>query len=405
MANSRLAESAGARTSLVPLWLVATTATLVVGAFGLYRTYRSPPPATRDMWDQLVHDLGLSVDFMTTISFVVPLVLAAILAGIVFVARRDEPFALLFSYSLVGLFVYITGAPRQTAAAVPELEWLATAVEVAAGISCLFALFLFPNGRFLPRWGRPVAWLFALALMGMPWIPAVARLNPEADPWRRTVAGAVMVSILVSAALAQTVRYRRHSNAIERQQMKWVLFGFGVVLAPALGVQVATLIGAPLLEGWLLLIMSFLTPVLPLTAAVATLRLRLFDLERVVSLTVTWATLTVLLAALYFGLVIGLRSLLQPVTGDSDLAVGISTLAVAALFSPVRRRIQHVVNHRFYRRHRDHHRLLDEFSHRLDDQVDLESLTADLGDVITQTLQPAAVGVWIKPFSRDKPPV
>jgi hypothetical protein len=140
---------------------------------------------------------------------------------------------------------------------------------------------------------------------------------------------------------------------------------------------------------------------IPLAIGVAVLKYRLYDIDRVINRTLVYGLLTVLLGAVYMVGVVGLGRLLNPVTGESALAVAASTLAVAALFQPARRRVQAVVDRRFNRRRYDAARTVEAFSLRLRDQVELDTLSAELLTVVDQTIQPTAVSLWLSPSAQS----
>jgi hypothetical protein len=135
----------------------------------------------------------------------------------------------------------------------------------------------------------------------------------------------------------------------------------------------------------------------PLAAGIAILRYRLYDIDRIINRTLIYGSLTVVLGAGYAGLVVGLQALFRPFTGGSELAITITTLAVAATFQPARRRIQDAVDRRFNRRRYDAARTLEAFSGRLRDEVDLEALRHELVSVVSETMEPAHVSLWLRP--------
>lgn len=212
--------------------------------------------------------------------------------------------------------------------------------------------------------------------------------------------GTVAIPLLLVAALgpvvALIVRFR-HSRGVERLQMKWFTWAVAVTAVLFVGgslmpSQQTEAIVEPL--GLLSMCLS------PITIGVAVLRYRLYEIDRLISRTLVYGALTVVLGGAYVGLVLAGQALFSSFAGGSDLAIAASTLVVAALFLPVRSRVQHFVDRRFYRRRYDAQRTLEAFGARLREQVDLEMLSAELRGVVENTMQPAHVSLWRRESSR-----
>ena len=293
----------------------------------------------------------------------------------------------------------------------PEVAFLSSFL-VLPGIALMsFLMLLFPNGKLLsPRW-RWAARLSALdivvlflALMSL-WPyrgPALLRDDPPDDTWVPLVVFQVgwitMMAMAVVGLVSLVVRFRR-SSGVERQQLKWmayvavvvgglVLFNF-FILDP-LGVDDSAL--RVVNE----LILNVAVAGIPVAAAIAIAKYRLYDIDVVINRTLVYGALTAILVSTYVGLVFSFQALLTPITAESDFAVAASTLAVAALFRPIRSWVQHFIDRRFYRRKFDAQRTLEDFSVHLRDEVDLQALSGRLAGVVSETMQPAHVSLWLK---------
>jgi uncharacterized membrane protein YagU involved in acid resistance len=209
------------------------------------------------------------------------------------------------------------------------------------------------------------------------------------------------------AGYAVIYRYRRVSNATERQQTKWVMAGMlgtFIVVIPFLGIATAFPPSQPSPER-LAFVTLVLLPISALTyfavsggIAFAILRYRLYDVDIIIRRTLQYSVFTGVLALTYFGSIVVLQSIFTAVTGQSSaVIVVISTLAIAALFAPLRRRVQDVIDRRFFRKKYDAAKTLADFAATCRDETDLDTLTARLVEVVDETMQPESVALWLKP--------
>jgi hypothetical protein len=289
------------------------------------------------------------------------------------------------------------------------VAWVSDWVWATGGIPLLtFGLLLFPDGHLPSRRWRPVAWLaaatLALFLCGSAFhtgplsnFPAIT--NPvaidAAEPLLRVVqplSAVLFPVVLVCSAASILVRLRR-ARGLERQQLKWLAYAVAVA-------AVAIALASREWAGWAVAQVVALVAVgfIPVAIGVAILRYRLFDIDRLISRTLVYGLLTALLAGMYATGVFAAGRLLDPAQGRSELAVAASTLAVAALFQPLRRRIQRLVDRRFNRSRYDAARTVEAFSSRLREAIDLDNLSAELLAVVDQTMAPTQVSLWLRPI-------
>ena len=207
------------------------------------------------------------------------------------------------------------------------------------------------------------------------------------------VVSVIFTSILLSA-LSIVVRYRRATGA-ERQQLKW--FALAAVLAGAVIIGHLLFVDMVLPEAFLNLLDTVTITGLYVAVGIAILRYRLYDIDVVINRTLVYGSLTATLVLVYFGSVVGLQYLFRALTGqESQLAIVASTLAIAALFNPLRRRVQAVVDRLFYRRKYDAAKTLETFSAKLRDETDLDEVNSDLVRVVRNTMQPEHVTLWLR---------
>jgi hypothetical protein len=268
----------------------------------------------------------------------------------------------------------------------------------------VFLLLLFPTGR-LPgtRW-RPFAWVSgAVISVGVVWssvISPAVDLNAPPSPVQ------LSVLLLGGVAAASLVVGRRGVSGVERQQIKWLLY-VGPIMFVASGLHIGFYYFWLPEGSWglwasdLLVIVGGLS--VPIAIGVAILRYRLYEIDLIINRTLVYGSLTVLLVALYFGGIVVLQRVFVTLTGQqSTLAVVASTLLIAAMFTPLRRRIQSFIDRRFYRRKYDARKTLETFSAQLRNETDLDALSDDLVGVVRETMQPAHVSLWLRPDTPRK---
>ena len=296
----------------------------------------------------------------------------------------------------------------------------------AVGLMGIFLILLFPDGRLPSRRWRPLAWLAGAVIVVESVITFLApgpldglggAHNPfgvEGYPWLEVLGWVVLLLLplcMVSSAASLVMRFRR-SGGMVRQQIKWIALAasfMGALYLLIMGVGfVDWLVSAPGTRGDLgtqtwwgavledVMLLSFAAA--PVAIGVAILRYRLFDIDVIINRALVYGPLTVMLALVYFGSVVLLQRTFVFLTGeDSQLVIVASTLGIAALFQPLRRRIQEMVDRRFYRKKYDARRTLEDLSARLRDETDLEQLNATLLSIVGATIQPEHVSLWLKP--------
>ena len=293
----------------------------------------------------------------------------------------------------------------------------------AVGLMGTFVFLLFPDGRLPSRRWRPVAWLSGLTIVlvciqvGLTPGPLEGLggvRNPigfMVFPWMKSVPYIVIPLFLLCMVLSVfslVLRYR-HSRGEERQQIKWIAFAASLIGTLYLIAMIGSIVypqdtwfapGSPLWQVSLEYAAFLSFPLVPVAIGFAMLRYRLYDIDVVINRALVYGSLTVTLALVYLGGVASIQTLFRILTGQEQqpqLAVVISTLAIAAMFNPLRKSIQAFIDRRFYRPKYDAAKTLAAFSARLRDEMDLESLEADLVSVVRETVSPYHISLWLKP--------
>ena len=294
------------------------------------------------------------------------------------------------------------------------LAWFASWAWILY-IGCIaLSLLLFPNGRLPSRRWKWLAWLSVfLTIAGAVWVafsPGVignlgSIRNPlgiEGLPSGFKPVQTIMLALLFVAALSTLVVRLRRARGIERQQIKWPAFTVVVVAGSNVlyDTPISEAIGLRWLEwvGYVVFIPALIG--FPISIGIAIVRYRLYEIDTLINRTLVYGSLTVMLGLVYFTGVTATQAILRTFTGQEEqpqLAIVVSTLVIAALFNPLRHRIQAFIDSRFFRRKYDARKTLEAFSAKLRDETDLDALSEDLVGVVKETMQPAHVSLWLRP--------
>jgi hypothetical protein len=298
------------------------------------------------------------------------------------------------------------------------LAWLASLLDRPIAFAVLALVFLlFPEGRLLSRRWRLVVWLDLIAVVCLvAWalepgpfgnLELVRVANPFGVEGLAALLGKLemvglfmTLAVAVAGAISLVLRFRR-ARGVERQQLKWFAFS-GVVFCAVFAIG-PVLWYLPEFAGtewiWAVLFLSAASTI-PVAVGIAIMRYRLYEIDLLINRTLVYGALTATLALVYFGGIATTEAIFRALTGQEQqpqLAIVVSTLVIAALFNPLRRRIQAFIDRRFYRRKYDAIKILEAFSASLRDETDLEALSDDLAGVVKETMQPVHVSLWLRP--------
>jgi hypothetical protein len=323
--------------------------------------------------------------------------------ALVFLLRSGDRMALLVAFFLVafGTATFASDGIETLVSAHPAWWVPARGLQIMGEVFIVLFFLTFPNGRFVPRW---TPWL-GIAFLSFQ-VPG--DLFPDlysGSPVMEVAQGLVFMCFVLGMLGSQVYRYRRVSTPEQRRQTKWVVFGTTLAIISLFVLLVPLFLFVPRIfetSPFVLILIGGAIPLvmllIPLSIGVAVLRSGLFDIDLVINRALVYGTLTASLALVYVGAVVVLQQGFRTLTGqESQIAVVASTLTIAALFNPLRRRIQDFIDRRFYRRKYDAALTLAAFNARLRDETDLDPLADDLLGVVRETVQPEHVSLWLRP--------
>ena len=347
---------------------------------------------------QTLQQLGISLGQYAALNLALMLIWALVwfVVGAIIAWRKSNDWMAL----LVAFWLVLQGSSNATlimSSSQSIWQWPALLLNNLTFLFLELVFFLFPNGRFVPRWMRWVMLAYVLLTLLF--------LFPDLSSWQPLLQFGGGAFILFS----QIYRYRRASSPVQRQQTKWVVYGLTVTIVcdfvVALPVFLLPLffpsIGSTLFGTFYIIFfqtsITFFTLLIPISFGVAILRNRLWDIDIIINRTLVYGTLTAIIVLVYFGLIFALQFLLRGIINqNNDVAIVVSTLAIAALFQPLRHRLQRFIDRRFYRSKYDAAKTLEAFSATLRNEVDLNQLREELVAIVQETMQPSHVSLWLR---------
>lgn len=352
-------------------------------------------------------EIGLTLTEYAVLQIMPTVIFAVVcvaVGALIFWQRSYEWMAYISSLWLVTFgLTLLEEEVRATGAAYPWLQPAALMLTWLGGVILLpLFFFIFPNGRFVPRWTK---WAWLIICVTFISTGTAGELFPDLNAILLGFVGYLWFTMVLVCIVVQFYRYRYRSTANERQQTKWVVFAFAMIIAVNVtffltnpdfldfSVQqtenaVRNLLGNA--------VSSFTFLLIPIGIGISILRYRLYDIDIIIRRTVQYSVVTAVLAVVYFGSITVIQGGLTAVTDtQSPLAIVLSTLLIAALFNPLRRRVQTAVDRRFFRQKYDAQQVLAQFAQTARDETDMDALQAELLRVVQETMQPERVGLWL----------
>lgn len=357
--------------------------------------------------------IGLNLTFFAYYSAVFNsmLVLSCLaIALLIFWRKSRDWMGLLVSLGLICFSVMLPVVPALEKI-YPAWAWIVISIRYVAILIVLLIFYLFPDGRFVPPWTKFVILFWFIVFSAMLFLGLIPPATPnDVTSIKDMLALLILLIALVTGVYAQIYRYMHVTDAVERQQTKWVVFGLSAVCAGLAIISVPVMFFPALRSVGMAnfaytmfnipasLLLWFM---LPLSMGISIIRYRLWEIDLIIRRTLLYLAVTVTLVAVYFAGVVLLQALFQAVAGQkSEIAIIISTLAIATLFNPLRRRIQKDIDRRFYHSKYDAQKALESFAARMREDVVLDQLTVQLLEVVSDTMKPEHISLWMRQSGR-----
>ncbi len=411
-------------TRLTGSWLIITRAiwlVLVIPSLGFciasllvsYQQVQSGDIPAQAL--QELSTIGLSVSGFATLNIIFNVITSLIWYGVgffIFWRRSDDWLALLAAFVLVMFNVTINSnnnVPSILASVYPALTLPLSFMNFLGGISLGVFFLLFPNGQLVPRWMRLILLLLIISEFLGDFPSPSSAFDANWPGWLLLLMPLVIFGTII---YSQIYRYRRISTPLQRQQTKWIILGVAVAIGIILGILAVTFLIPSYLNsnafgGFIITFIIWPAALLliPISIGFSILRYRLYDIDLLINRTLVYGSLSAILILVYVGLIFALQYLLRGIISqNNDVAIVFSTLAIAALFQPLRHRIQAIIDRRFYRRKYDAAKIVEAFSATLRNEVDLDQLSEHLIAVVQDTMQPAHVSLWLRKSGNERKP-
>jgi signal transduction histidine kinase len=341
---------------------------------------------------QALADVGMSVENLVILTIAIDTLIAVIFttcAIVIFIRKPNDPFTIFVTITLVtfGMATF-TGGMRGITIAYPRLEWLTQTIALIGSLAILAFFFVFPNGRFTPRWSMAIFLGWFLFQLPRYYLPASAQVLPDDS----AIYNLLFIASFLSGVAAQIYRYVRVSNAIERQQTKWVMYGLTIGMGGYLVIRILSLLipdpmgsGLPPSLG-LVIVSTFFILLIPISITIAVIRYRLWDINPIINRTLVYGALSFLTITFYVLTVGGFALYFR--NNETNIVISfIATGIVAILFEPLRQRLQRAVNRFMYGERDDPATVLIHLSQRLDSALAPDSVLQTIVETLAQTLR------------------